>query len=82
MLLITPVQIATNNPHTYYTQVLARNVIVESVEVHYVPNADSQEWFWTEKWQQMEREADESIAARRVRSFDDVDSLLAGLDGP
>lgn len=39
----------------------------------------SQAWFWTERWQQMEREADEDIAAGRVTTFDDVDSLLAHL---
>lgn len=29
----------------------------------------SQAWFWTERWQQMEREADEDIAAGRVKTF-------------
>jgi hypothetical protein len=41
----------------------------------------SQSWFWTERWQQMEREADEDIRAGRVRQFDDVDGLLADLAG-
>jgi bifunctional DNA-binding transcriptional regulator/antitoxin component of YhaV-PrlF toxin-antitoxin module len=40
----------------------------------------SQAWFWTERWQRMEREADEDIAAGRVTTFEDVDSLLAHLD--
>lgn len=39
-----------------------------------------QAWFWTERWQQMEREADDAIAARRVTVNDDVDDLLADLD--
>ena len=39
-----------------------------------------QAWFWTERWQQMEREADDAIAARRVTVNDDVDDLLANLD--
>jgi antitoxin MazE len=39
-----------------------------------------QVWFWTERWQQMEREADDAIAARRVTVNDDVDDLLANLD--
>lgn len=39
----------------------------------------SQSWFWTERWQQMEREADEDIRAGRVRQFDDVEGLLADL---
>lgn len=39
-----------------------------------------QQWFWTERWQRMEREADEDIAAGRVKQFDDVESFLAHLD--
>lgn len=40
----------------------------------------SQAWFWTERWQQMEREADEDFAAGRFETFDDVESFLAALD--
>jgi len=40
----------------------------------------SQAWFWSERWQRMEREADADIAAGRVRRFDDVESFLADLD--
>lgn len=40
----------------------------------------TQAWFWTERWQRMEREADEDIAAGRVQTFDDVESFLADLD--
>ncbi len=40
----------------------------------------SQAWFWTERWQQMEREADESFAAGRHKTFDDAESFLADLD--
>ena len=29
----------------------------------------SQAWFWTPEWQQMEREADEDIAAGRVENW-------------
>lgn len=39
-----------------------------------------QAWFWTDAWQQMEREADEDIAAGRMKTFDDADSFLAHLD--
>ncbi len=39
-----------------------------------------QAWFWTERWQQMEREADEDIAAGRVKVFDDAESFLAELE--
>ena len=40
----------------------------------------SQAWFWTERWQAMEREADEDYAAGRFKSFDNVDDFLAELD--
>lgn len=39
-----------------------------------------QHWFWTERWQRMEREADEDIAAGRVHAYEDVEELLAALD--
>ncbi len=41
----------------------------------------AQSWFWTERWQRMEREADEDLAAGRLRRFDDVESFLAHLEG-
>lgn len=44
------------------------------------PRDPDQWWYWTEEWQQMEREADADIAAGRVRVFDDVESFLADLD--
>lgn len=40
----------------------------------------SQSWFWTERWQRMEREADEAYANGRYKTFDDVESFLADLD--
>ena len=40
----------------------------------------SQSWFWTERWQQKEREADDDIRTGRVREFDGPDALLADLD--
>lgn len=39
-----------------------------------------QRWFWTERWQRMESEADEDVAAGRVRAYEGVDELLAALD--
>jgi hypothetical protein len=35
-----------------------------------------QRWFWSERWQAMEREADEDIAAGRVLTFDGVDEFF------
>ncbi len=40
----------------------------------------SQAWFWTERWQRMEREADADIAAGRITAFDSVDALIEELD--
>lgn len=39
-----------------------------------------QAWFWTDRWQLMEREADLDIAAGRVKQYESVDDMLADLD--
>ena len=41
-----------------------------------------QAWFWTERWQKMEREVEEDIAAGRSKTFDSVDDFIAYLDEP
>jgi AbrB family looped-hinge helix DNA binding protein len=40
----------------------------------------SQAYFWSEPWQGAEREASEDITQGRVRSFDDVEALIAALE--
>jgi len=40
----------------------------------------SQSYFWTQKWQKAEKEADEDIKAGRVKTFDSVDELIKELD--
>ena len=40
----------------------------------------SQAWFWSERWQAMEREADADIAAGDVQQFNSADDFLAELD--
>jgi len=40
----------------------------------------SQAYFWTKKWQDAEREADEDIKAGRVKTFDSVDELIKDLE--
>ncbi len=52
---------------------------VELVPVVAVP-AD-QAWFWTDRWQAMEREADADVAAGRSTVVDGADDLIAHLDG-
>jgi len=39
-----------------------------------------QAYFWTKRWQEVEREADEDIKAGRVKTFDSVDELINDLD--
>jgi bifunctional DNA-binding transcriptional regulator/antitoxin component of YhaV-PrlF toxin-antitoxin module len=39
-----------------------------------------QHWFWTDRWQRMEREVDEAVTAGDVEVFDDAESFLANLD--
>jgi bifunctional DNA-binding transcriptional regulator/antitoxin component of YhaV-PrlF toxin-antitoxin module len=51
---------------------------VELVPVVVVP-AD-QSWFWTDRWQEMEREADADIAAGRATVVDGLEGLIAHLD--
>ncbi len=51
---------------------------VELVPVVAIP-AD-QAWFWTERWQAMEREADADIVAGRATIVEGTDELIAHLD--
>ncbi len=46
----------------------------------HVPVPSDQAWFWEKRWQKMEREADEDIAAGRVATFENVDDFLDDLD--
>ena len=39
-----------------------------------------QGWFWSERWQAMERQADEDIRQGRVERADDVEAFLEELD--
>jgi bifunctional DNA-binding transcriptional regulator/antitoxin component of YhaV-PrlF toxin-antitoxin module len=45
-----------------------------------LPVPADQRWFWTERWQSMEREVDEDIATGRVTVVDGVDELFENLD--
>jgi bifunctional DNA-binding transcriptional regulator/antitoxin component of YhaV-PrlF toxin-antitoxin module len=47
---------------------------IELVPVVTVPA--EQAWFWTDRWQDMEREADADIAAGRTTVVDGLDGLL------
>ena len=40
-----------------------------------------QAWFWTKRWQEMERDAQADIKAGRVTHYSDVDEAIADLQG-
>ena len=46
----------------------------------YLPVPADQAWFWTERWQRMEREVDEAVSAGRVTVVDGAEAMLADLD--
>jgi hypothetical protein len=39
-----------------------------------------QAWFWSENWQEGEREAEADLVAERVATFDHADDLIKDLD--
>jgi hypothetical protein len=39
----------------------------------------NQAYFWTKKWQDAEKEADEDIRAGRIKVFDSVEELIKDL---
>jgi hypothetical protein len=51
---------------------------IESLHYWLIPQ--SQAWFWTERWQEMEREADADYAAGRFRSFSRPEDFRADLE--
>lgn len=51
------------------------------IELHpHIPVPADQAWFWSERWQAMEREADADIAAGRVTTYNSSEEFLADLD--
>lgn len=57
-----------------------RTIEHDDGSIELVPIPADQRWFWTERWQAMEREADEDIAAGRVSRAMDVDEFLEYLE--
>jgi len=52
--------------------------------IHLVPQMlvdRSQAYFWTERWQAGEREAQADLESGRYQDFDSIEDLLADLDG-
>ena len=52
---------------------------IELVPMAMIPR--DQLWYWTPEWQAKEREADEDLAAGRVKSFKSAGSLIRSLQG-
>ena len=51
------------------------------IELHpHVAVPADQVWFWSERWQQLEREVDEHVEKGEVSQFDSTDEFLASLD--
>lgn len=51
------------------------------IELHPVVGVPaSQAWFWSERWQAMEREADADVAAGRIVTAEGLEELLVELD--
>ena len=52
------------------------------IELHpMIPIPADQAWFWSERWQAMEQEADADVAAGRTVATDGPEAFLAELDG-
>ena len=42
---------------------------------------EDQRWFWSDEWQEKERQVDVDIAEGRYQTFDNMDDFIAGLKG-
>ncbi|MCJ7623958.1 MAG: AbrB/MazE/SpoVT family DNA-binding domain-containing protein [Anaerolineaceae bacterium] len=89
----TVLQIRSNGQITLPTSVrrqaglkegdLLEVVLDDDGSVHLIPKIAidrSQAYFWTERWQAGEREAEEDLRTGRSRRFENVDDALAYLD--
>jgi AbrB family looped-hinge helix DNA binding protein len=58
-------------------------IVVRDGEIVLLPHVAvpaEQAWFWTKRWQMMEREADAELAAGKSTTFDTADDFLAHLE--
>jgi bifunctional DNA-binding transcriptional regulator/antitoxin component of YhaV-PrlF toxin-antitoxin module len=46
----------------------------------HVPVPAEQRWFWSDRWQEMEREAEADVRTGRVETFEGPEEFLADLD--
>ena len=85
-------EIRTNSQITIPKQIMKKLLLKEGDKIEFEVKEDeivirpvliidkTQSWFWTKKWQKAEREADEDIKAGRVKTLDEVDSLMKDLE--
>lgn len=51
------------------------------IELHpLLPHRADQAWFWAERWQQLEQQAEDDITAGRVETFDSTDEFIDDLE--
>lgn len=51
------------------------------IELHpFLPHRADQAWFWTERWQAMEQDAEGDIASGRTETFDSAEDFVADLE--
>ena len=58
-------------------------ILDENGEMHLIPKITvdrSQAYFWSQRWQEGEKEAEADIAAGRTERFENIDDTLAALD--
>lgn len=60
-------------------EVVEREDGVIELRPHVAVPAD-QAWFWSERWQRMEREVDRHVERGEATVFDDTDSFLRSLE--
>jgi len=52
----------------------------DTITIHIKDLVDEDDsWYWSERWQQMEREADEDIKAGRIKTFENIQDLIREL---
>jgi antitoxin MazE len=85
-------EIRTNSQITIPKQIMKKLLLKEGDKIEFEVKEDeivirpvliidkTQAWFWTKKWQKAEKEADEDIKAGRVKTFDEVDSIMKDLE--
>jgi uncharacterized protein (DUF433 family) len=70
---------AEEHPEEIWGAVEANDAVTFEDLQRILPHAE-QFWFWSDRWQEMEREADADIDAGRVQTYGDVDAFIDDLE--